>query len=327
METRFEVQFKEIVEAFCLGFEDLHLVNDGGYERGYAEGHDVGFAEGENVGYANGYDKGVEDATPSGEIELTENNKTHDVAAYATASVAVPSPEIFPPIIVEMFDQVQWKNNEKNGNFAVTITATVDGEEVTSPLMITEEMNGKNLIIKAECENFKGTEHRIPLVYRALDMSDPTRSVFFTSGVPDPPNAEYPYRPVFELISIHYLAGVECIAVMDDVTHQRDSSHNNFYNRIEFNKLHTEQFYIEPTEAITGAVCYPSLKYRNIYTNGFYQTSGYSKSVSWTSGTIKVKVYVNGEFRAQGTALGYIAVGDLAVGDKITFFIEAHVAN
>ena len=91
METRFEVKFKETVEAFCLGFEDIHLVNDGGYERGYAEGHDIGFAEGETVGYDKGYDKGVEDTTPSGEIELTENNTTYDVLRVATAKVKVPN--------------------------------------------------------------------------------------------------------------------------------------------------------------------------------------------------------------------------------------------
>jgi hypothetical protein len=70
METRFEVQFKEIVEAFCLGFEDIHLVNDGGYERGYAEGHDVGFAEGEVVGFQNGEVAGFSDAI-SKQTELT----------------------------------------------------------------------------------------------------------------------------------------------------------------------------------------------------------------------------------------------------------------
>lgn len=237
-------------------------------------------------------------------------------------------PEIFAPTIVEMFDQVQWKNNEKNGNFAVTITATVDGEEVTSPLMITEEMNGKNLIIRAECENFKSTEQIIPLVYRVLDMSDATHSVFFTSGAPEPPTASYKYKPVLEISQTDKLAGVECIAVMNGVTTQRDSNRYNFYNEIEFNKLYTEQFYIEVTEAIANAYCYSYLRYRNIYTNGFYSGSGGSSNVSWTSGTIRVNVYVNGEFRVEVTNFGsYTLLGEVAVGDKITFFIEAHVVS
>jgi hypothetical protein len=330
METRFEVQFKEIVEAFCLGFEDIHLVNDGGYERGYAEGHDVGFAEGENVGYANGYDKGVEDTMPSGEIELTENNKTYDVAAYATARARVPAPEIFAPIIVEMFDRVQWRSNEKNGNFPVIITATVDGEEVTSPLMITEEMNGKNLIIRAECENFKSTEQIIPLVYRALDMSDGTHSVFFTSGAPEPPKSSpYPYKPILEVTNTNLLAGVECIAVMNDKTYKRTSSDSWFYNEVEFNKLYREQFYIEVTEAIKNAYCYQTrLHYQKIYTNGFWQGAGTASDIPWTSGAIRVKIYVNGELRAERTNLtGTTKLGSLEVGDKITFFIEAHVVS
>lgn len=237
-------------------------------------------------------------------------------------------PEIFAPVVVEMFNQVQWKNNEKNGNFAVTITATVNGEEVASPLMITEEMNGKNLIIRAECENFKGTKQIIPLAYRALDMSDATHSVFFTSGAPNPPDNSKPYKPVIDISNADKLAGVNCIAVADTFTDQRGSNDRNFWNEIEFNTLYREQFYIEVTEALTGAYCYINLKYVNTYTNGFYSGSGTSSSVSWTSGTINIKVYVNGELRKEDTQLGkYLNIGEVAVGDKITFFIEAHVAS
>ena len=65
-------------------------MTDGGYERGYEAGHTDGYAEGEIEGYSKGYDKGVEDTTPSGEVELTENG-THDIAKFATAKVAVVS--------------------------------------------------------------------------------------------------------------------------------------------------------------------------------------------------------------------------------------------
>jgi hypothetical protein len=263
-----------------------------------------------------------------GEIEITENG-THDVAQYASAKVSVEQPEIFAPIVVEMFNEVQWKNNEKNGKFAVIITAMVNGEEVTSPLTITEELNGKNLVIKAECENFKSTEQIIPLIYHTLDMSDATHSVFFTSGVPNAPTVtSYQYEPVFELYNAKGLAGEECKAFMNGVMHQRESGEDNFYHKVKFNELHKEEFYFEVTEPLSNAICYPYLLYRRIYTNGFYQTSGGSNSISWTSGTIKFKIYVNGELRGEATRFqSYTYLGEVTVGDRITFFVEAHVAN
>lgn len=91
---KFNLQFKQCSENFHLGFEEVILVDDGGYDRGYGEG----YTEGEKVGYAKGYEKGVDDTTPTGEVEITENG-THDIAEYASAKVNVVDNSLFDDLV------------------------------------------------------------------------------------------------------------------------------------------------------------------------------------------------------------------------------------
>jgi len=41
----FELEFEELDQSFDIGFEELHNVSDGGYERGYAAGYEEGSKE------------------------------------------------------------------------------------------------------------------------------------------------------------------------------------------------------------------------------------------------------------------------------------------
>ena len=74
-------------------------------------------------------------------------------------------PTLFPPIVTIDINNISWKNDTKNGGFNVSITAEVDGETVTSPLTVTEDMKGKTLIITASAENFESSASEIEIVY------------------------------------------------------------------------------------------------------------------------------------------------------------------
>ena len=78
-------------------------------------------------------------------------------------------PTLFAPIITSGVNVVSWANDTRNGGFPVTITATVDGVEVSSPLAITEEMDGKILEVTASATNFEAATTTENL--RFLDIS------------------------------------------------------------------------------------------------------------------------------------------------------------
>lgn len=105
--------------------------------------------------------------TPSGKIDITENGE-HDVTNYATASVEVeggPQPTLFAPTVTGGVNTIAWSNNTQNGGFDVTLTAVVDGTTVTSPLTITQEMDGKTLTITASATNFEDSVTTVTLQY------------------------------------------------------------------------------------------------------------------------------------------------------------------
>lgn len=109
--------------------------------------------------------------TPTGTIDITENG-TVDVTNYAQANVDVaggPQPTLFAPIITGAVNQVSWANDTRNGGFNPTITAVVDGQTVTSPLIITQEMDGKTLIVTASATNFNDGVTTMILTYVSGD--------------------------------------------------------------------------------------------------------------------------------------------------------------
>ena len=93
---------------------------------------------------------------------------------YSKVTVEVPSsglPTLFAPIITAGVNTVSWANDTRNGGFTVTLSATVDGVAVTSPLTITEEMDGKKLIVTASAENFESANDEFVLSYTVLGQS------------------------------------------------------------------------------------------------------------------------------------------------------------
>lgn len=297
METRFEVQFKEIVEAFCLGFEDLHLVNDGGYERGYAEGHDVGFAEGENVGYSRGYSEGF--------IFGSEDK-----------------PTVFAPQILPLWNEVRWSANSGNGSFPVTIEADVDGEAVVSPVIITEQENGKTLNVIASAEHFKSTHETVPLVHR---VANPFKTTVLTSGFPaEPPIIQG--RQKKWIMDFDYLQQFTDTVILNgqEIKSTSNDSHTDYRLPVTFNTLDEVDFAIKVTTVPTS----------NKYIRFYFGYEGYTgwNNLSWYGGTYndvkgrKTTIYVNGEERYTTTSTSvnaYTALGTLNVGDLITFTFSA----
>ena len=64
-------------------------------------------------------------------------------------------PQLFAPIVTADVNKISWGNDTRNGGFSVDITGTIDGETVTSPLRITEDMNGKTLTVTASADKFE----------------------------------------------------------------------------------------------------------------------------------------------------------------------------
>ena len=76
------------------------------YDSGWYVGYDTGNAEGFSQGYVQGYDNGTAAATPKGEVELTENNKTYDVTKYASAKVNISGLEDLSTVLAEQEELV-----------------------------------------------------------------------------------------------------------------------------------------------------------------------------------------------------------------------------
>lgn len=74
-------------------------------------------------------------------------------------------PTLFAPNVVESTNNVAWSTNTKNGGFNVTTVGRIDTTEVSSPLTITSEMNGKTLYITSSAENFNASDVVLTLNY------------------------------------------------------------------------------------------------------------------------------------------------------------------
>lgn len=102
--------------------------------------------------------------TENGEYLPSEDNAD----GYSKVTVEVPSsglPVLFAPVVTGGFNEISWANNPSNGDFDVTLTADVDGTPVTSPLTITQAMDGKMLTITASATNFQDGVTQISLSY------------------------------------------------------------------------------------------------------------------------------------------------------------------
>jgi len=121
---------------------------------------------------------------------------------FVSAIEAIPTggdqPMLFAPVITGGVNEISWENNSSNGDFEVTIAATVDGNTVTSPLTITEQMDGKTLVIIASAENFESVTSTILLEYMS-----PTNSLFAISLQ----NAVFPVREGF----VFWLDGISSL--------------------------------------------------------------------------------------------------------------------
>ena len=74
-------------------------------------------------------------------------------------------PTLFEPTVIEGLNSVAWSTNANNGGFAVTTVGRIDQTEVTSPLTITSDMNGKTLYITSDAELFNQSQKIITLQY------------------------------------------------------------------------------------------------------------------------------------------------------------------
>ena len=90
------------------------------------------------------------------------------------------APTLFAPVVSATgVNGLTWENNSKNGGFAVSISATIDGVEQTAPINVTEEMNNKILIVTANAENFTSSTTTVELQY--IDLSQATTKVDFSN--------------------------------------------------------------------------------------------------------------------------------------------------
>ena len=74
-------------------------------------------------------------------------------------------PTLFEPTVIEEVNNVSWSTNANNGGFAVTTVGRIDQTEVTSPLKITSDMNGKTLYITSSAEYFNQSQKIVTLQY------------------------------------------------------------------------------------------------------------------------------------------------------------------
>lgn len=76
-------------------------------------------------------------------------------------------PTLFAPVVTTGTNTVSWDNDSRNGGFSVTLSATIDGVTVTSPLTVTKQLDGKTLTITASASNFESAVTTVSLSYEA----------------------------------------------------------------------------------------------------------------------------------------------------------------
>ena len=132
-------------------------------------------------------------------------------------SVGGDQPTLFAPIVTTGTNSASWENDSRNGGFNVTITATVDGVTVTSPLTITEAMDGKTLVVTASAENFLDAVSQATLTYVA-----PGQSIAEMSGYEG--DVDYPY------FYIRFLPGTIGVPfILNGETYSYERDHELFF--------------------------------------------------------------------------------------------------
>lgn len=107
------------------------------------------------------------------EKAITENGEylpaSDNADGYSKVTVSVQSggeqPQLFASVVSGGYNEISWTNNPSNGDFTVALTADVDGTPVTSPLLITQAMDGKTLTVTASAENFESKSIQVLLSY------------------------------------------------------------------------------------------------------------------------------------------------------------------
>ena len=79
-------------------------------------------------------------------------------------SVGGDQPTLFAPVVTGGVNSISWENNPDNGAFG-TVVGTIDGNVVTSPLTITQAMDGKTLVLTASETDFLDAVTSIPISY------------------------------------------------------------------------------------------------------------------------------------------------------------------
>ena len=77
-------------------------------------------------------------------------------------------PPLFPPIISGGTNLISWSNNPNNGAFG-SLSATLDGVTVTSPLTVTQDMDGATLTVTVSETEFQSSSATITVVYISPD--------------------------------------------------------------------------------------------------------------------------------------------------------------
>ena len=80
-------------------------------------------------------------------------------------------PTLYPPVITGGYNILYWESDPRNGSFASSTTGEIDGEPVTSPLAITQELDGKYLTLTSSGDKFIDASTDVLLYYMTAQSS------------------------------------------------------------------------------------------------------------------------------------------------------------
>ena len=84
---------------------------------------------------------------------------------YVTFVDSSSQPTLFAPTVVTGANTISWSNNSLNGGFSPTITGKVNGNTVSSPLAVTQEMDGQTLTVEASLDGFNSSTSTTQIAY------------------------------------------------------------------------------------------------------------------------------------------------------------------